>query len=91
MGDIFIRNVDDSIISKLDYLAKSKGMSRTKYLKMYLESLVVLDDLKELDSKYSVLVGNTALVMEQVIDYLKRNEALLQDLREKKEDSNHVK
>lgn len=90
MGDLFIRDVDDSIIAKLDSLAKSKSMSRTRYVKKYLESLVVLDDLKELDSKYAVLVGNTVLVMEEVVDFLKRNERMLQELNEKREGEKNV-
>lgn len=83
MGTLYIRGIDDSVLAKLDDLAKSKGMSRNAYVKKYVQSLAVLSDLKELDSKYAVLVKNMSSVLEQTVDYLKRNEDLLLILNKK--------
>lgn len=77
MGTLYIRGIDNSVLAKLDDLAKSKSMSRNAYVKKYVESLAVLSELKEIDSKYAVLVKNISLVLEQTVNYLKRNEDLL--------------
>lgn len=62
---ITIRNVDDSVVAKLNSLAKKHNMSREEYLRKQLESMAVIGQLKELDEKYSVLVSNIADIIQQ--------------------------
>lgn len=75
--ELRIRNVDAAAMEKLNQLAKEKGMSRNAYVKHYLESLSVLGELKEMESKYELLLN-------VVVDCVERNNEFLRDL--KKED-----
>jgi metal-responsive CopG/Arc/MetJ family transcriptional regulator len=61
--NVTIRNIDAAVVAKLNELAKKRGMSREEYLRMYLENLAVLEDMKKLDLKYSELVNEIAVVI----------------------------
>ena len=61
--NVTIRNIDAAVVAKLNELAKKRGMSREEYLRMYLENLAVLEDMKKLDLKYSELVNEMAVVI----------------------------
>lgn len=80
MGTLYIRGIDDSVLVKLDDLARAKGMSRNAYVKKYVESLSVLSDLKDMGSRYTVLVKNISPVLKQNIDFLNKNEKVLIDI-----------
>lgn len=58
--NIIIRDVNDAAVARIDQLAKKKKMSRQVYLKKYLETLSVIEDMKELDMKYASLVKEMA-------------------------------
>jgi len=78
MATIIIRNLDDDVVARIDQISKSKGYkSREEFLRINLRSLSVMSELKELDSKYNVLVKkclevisfNTE-VLHQVMDLI---------------------
>ncbi len=69
--DIIIRNLDASVGYKLTELAKNKGISREEYIRIYLTSLSVINDMKELDLKYSSLVNDVVNVIQNNTEQLK--------------------
>lgn len=75
---ITIRNVDDSIVAKLNSLAEKHHMSREAYLRKQLESMAVIGQLKELDEKYSVLVKNLVDIIQQNTLVMEKLELYLQ-------------
>lgn len=76
---ITIRNVDDSIVAKLNSLAEKHNMSREAYLRKQLESMAVIGQLKELDEKYSVLVNNLSDIIQQNTLVMEKLEFYLQN------------
>lgn len=56
MAEIKIRNLDKSLIYRIDELAKAKGMSREQYLRIQLELLAHSPLLRETEDKYQMLV-----------------------------------
>ena len=69
--DILIRNLDATVGRKLIELAKNKGISRQEYIRTYLTSLSVMNDMKELDLKYSSLVNDVVNVIQNNTEQLK--------------------
>ena len=63
--DIKIRGVSDATLLKLDELSASKNMSRNKYLKIILENLSIMEELKDLEEKYSSLVKSTTEIIKE--------------------------
>lgn len=76
---ITIRNVDDSIVAKLNSLAEKHNMSREAYLRKQLESMAVIGQLKALDEKYSVLVNNLSDIIQQNTLVMEKLEFYLQN------------
>ncbi len=70
--NVHVRNVDAAAVAKIKQNAANKGMSQEEYLRQYLNSLAVLDELKDLDLKYSALVKKISMVIEQNTDVMKR-------------------
>lgn len=70
--NVHVRNVDAAAVAKIKENAANKGMSQEEYLRQYLNSLAVLDELKDLDLKYSALVKKISMVIEQNTDVMKR-------------------
>lgn len=71
MSNIIIRGVDEAAIAKIDQLYKTKGYrSREEYLRIYINNLAVLGELKELDNKYNSLV-------QTCLDVIKANSEAL--------------
>ena len=71
MSDIKIRNVDSSIVSKLDELAKKKKLSREEYLRRQLLQMTTLPEINQIEEKYRNLVDS---LMEQ----LKKNSEIME-------------
>lgn len=69
--DIIIRNLDATVGYKLTELAENKGISREEYIRIYLTSLSVINDMKELDLKYSSLVNDVVNVIQNNTEQLK--------------------
>ena len=75
--DIKIRDVPKAVVVSIDERAKKLGYkSRNEFLKTYLErEFILLDKLKEHDSKYEILV-------EKIITQFECNNLLLNKLCE---------
>lgn len=75
--DIKIRDVPKAVVVSIDERAKKLGYkSRNEFLKRYLErEFILLDKLKEHDSKYEILV-------EKIITQFECNNLLLNKLCE---------
>lgn len=58
-------NVKPSAVAKLDALAKQSHMSRSAYLKHFIESDMALRDFKEFEDRYQALVNKMCSVIEQ--------------------------
>lgn len=63
-NEVRIRNVDPAALAKIDSLANKKNMSRNSYLKAYIETLSILGELKELESRYASLVERMGDIVE---------------------------
>lgn len=65
LSEVRIRNVDAAAIAKIDQLAKASNFkSRNAYLKHYIETLSVLEDLKEQENRYMSLVSNISEILK---------------------------
>lgn len=62
--DILIRNLSSGAVATIDEKAKRQGLSRNEYLKVYLETLSVLDSLKESESRYTIILNKVIKVLE---------------------------
>jgi len=70
MADINIRKINDAAIARINQLAEDKKISREAYLRKYIESLSVLDDMIDLDLKYRNLVQEMAAIIQNNTDEL---------------------
>lgn len=84
INEIRIRNVDAAAAAKIDELAAAQGKSRNAYLKQYLESLAVLEDLKEQENRYASLILTVSEAIERNTDALLDMQNLLNELLNKK-------
>lgn len=80
--NILIRGLDDAAGARLTQLAKNKGTNREDYCRRYLESLAVLDDMKQLDYKYEGLVKEMAAIIQNNTNELKNVMACLNMINE---------
>ena len=62
--EIKIRNLDKSVVRKIDDLAKEKGMKREPYLREVLTSLSILDEQKSLEERYKTLVEQQGKIID---------------------------
>ena len=81
MKTIYIRNVDESVVVKLDALAHQKKLSRNKLVNIILETYVLSDRIKETENNYSELVNIMAAVIENNTTTLKRLEAEIKEIK----------
>lgn len=78
MADINIRKINDAAVARINQLAKDKHMSRETYIRKYLESLSVLDNMIDLDLKYRNLVQEMAAIIQNNTDELAAMRKLLE-------------
>lgn len=76
--DIKIRNVDPVVIRKMDEAARKKKISREEYLRRMINRTAALDDVKNIENKYTDLVEKVAACIRAQNDQLKEiRQALL--------------
>ena len=78
MADIIIRNLEPVVLQKIDELAKKKKISREEYLRRYLTKVSELEDVVQLDEKYSNLISALSERMEEANDAIEINTMFLQ-------------
>lgn len=81
MKTIYIRNVDESVVAKIDALAAQKHLSRNKLVNIILESYALSDRIKETENNYSELVNIMAAAIENNTTILKRLEAEIKEIK----------
>lgn len=72
ISEIRIRNVDAAAIARIDQLAAAANKSRNQYLKEYIESLSVLNELKEMEEQYNSLVNNVLTVISHNTEQIRK-------------------
>lgn len=82
MADIIIRNLEPVVLQKIDELAKKKKISREEYLRRYLTKVSELEDVVQLDEKYSNLISVLSERMEQANDVIEINTMFLQRMED---------
>ena len=82
MADIIIRNLEPVVLQKIDELAKKKKISREEYLRRYLTKVSELEDVVQLDEKYSNLISALFERMEQANDVIEINTMFLQRMED---------
>lgn len=73
MADLYVRNLDKTVIAKLDDSAKKRGISRNKMIVGILKNYALASEVKELDSRYQEL-------FKIVIDTVEGNSMILHDI-----------
>ena len=63
--EIKIRNLDVITIQRIDEVAKEKGLSRQQFLKNYIETLSVIDIIKDSETKYVDLVNQLSFLIKE--------------------------
>lgn len=63
--EIKIRNLDVKTIQRLDEVAKEKGLSRQQFLKNHIETLSVIDIIKDSEDKYVDLVNQLSFLIKE--------------------------
>lgn len=78
--EVKIRGVDPVVVKKIDELAKRQHMSRNEYLKRSLSGYAVLQDVTDLNSKYTELVNILAERLTQANDVIEANSLILEKI-----------
>lgn len=73
MATVIIRNLPDSDVLKLDEMAASRRISREELLRKSIQQMVVYNDVKHVEDRYTHLV-------ETVLDRLEENNLVLVQL-----------
>jgi len=66
--EIKVRNVCPVAVSKLDRLAKEKGLSRQAFLKEQIETLSIMEEVEKQEQAIDDLYDRTIEVMEKCSD-----------------------
>ena len=82
MADIIIRNLEPVVLQKIDELAKKKKISREEQLRRYLKKVSELEDVVQLDEKYSNIINALSERMEQANDVIEINTMFLQRMED---------
>lgn len=79
--EVKIRNLDVKTVQRIDEIAKQKGLSRQQFLKNYVETLSVLDTIKNNEDKYIDLVNQLSFLIKENTNVLSqiRNDFLLDE------------
>jgi len=79
--EIKIRKLNAATVTRITQLAEDKGISREEYLRIHLESLSVLDDMKVLEMNYRHLVQEMGAVIQNNSEELAATRKTLEELK----------
>ncbi len=82
MADLKIRNVDEQTANRLKDLARKKGMSRERYIRLLLDSISVSEDIVAVEKKYESLVTMLMRKLEDTGEIIERNSMVMEDCME---------
>ncbi|KAA0825025.1 MULTISPECIES: ribbon-helix-helix protein, CopG family [Bacillus cereus group] len=63
--NVLIRDLDASLVKRIDELAKAKKISRQEFLHRYISNLAVLQDMKDLQDKHIELQKQNMILIKQ--------------------------
>ncbi|WP_254489622.1 ribbon-helix-helix protein, CopG family [Bacillus thuringiensis] len=63
--NVLIRDLDASLVKRIDELAKAKKVSRQEFLHRYISNLAVLQDMKDLQDKHIELQKQSMILIKQ--------------------------
>ncbi|KAB2372898.1 MULTISPECIES: ribbon-helix-helix protein, CopG family [Bacillus] len=63
--NVLIRDLDASLVKRIDELAKAKKISRQEFLHRYISNLAVLQDMKDLQDKHIDLQKQSMILIKQ--------------------------
>ncbi|KAA6451334.1 MULTISPECIES: ribbon-helix-helix protein, CopG family [Bacillus] len=79
--DVLIRDVDPSVVKKIDELVKKSGLkSRQEFLKVYLTNLSVVDEMNNLQRQFEQLQKQTLSVLNQNTNVMKRMIKIIEEI-----------
>lgn len=82
LNDLLIRNVDDYVLMRLSEMAKSKGVSRSAYVRDQLTLLSEYPDLMEKDEAYKRMFDRVIPILEKTLEMLAANSTQMGETRQ---------
>ncbi|MGR9527364.1 ribbon-helix-helix protein, CopG family (plasmid) [Priestia megaterium] len=83
--DIFLRNIDEAVVKKIDEIAKEQGRSRQEFLKSYLEYMANFREQTEREARLENMLRTNTIMMER---FAKSAETMNEILKEMMEEVN---
>ena len=74
-SSIYVRNLDPTVIAKLDELAAKQKISRSEYIRRQMERLVAFSDLQRQERKSEQQFQEILSILKQMSGRLSRLEA----------------
>lgn len=73
MASIIVRNIDKTVVQRIDELAAKKGMSRETYIRGILKRHALAGEVKEVENKYNVLVEKITVQLNVLTETIEKN------------------
>ncbi|HFK1722114.1 hypothetical protein CN300_13765 [Bacillus thuringiensis] len=78
--NVLIRDLDASLVKRIDELAKAKKISRQEFLHRYISNLAVLQGMKDLQDKHIELQKQSMLLIKQNTQTMNRVLQVIEDV-----------
>ncbi|KXY53532.1 hypothetical protein AT261_01390 [Bacillus cereus] len=78
--NVLIRDLDASLVKRIDELAKAKKISRQEFLHRYISNLAVLQDMKDLQDKHIELQKQSMILIKQNTQTMNRVLQVIEDV-----------
>ncbi|MDF9530224.1 ribbon-helix-helix protein, CopG family [Bacillus cereus] len=78
--NVLIRDLDASLVKRIDELAKAKNISRQEFLHRYISNLAVLQDMKDLQDKHIELQKQSMILIKQNTQTMNRMLQVIEDI-----------
>lgn len=78
--NVLIRDLDASLVKRIDELAKAKKISRQEFLHRYISNLAVLQDMKDLQDKHIELQKQSMILIKQNTQAMNRMLQVIEEI-----------
>ncbi|HDR8205151.1 TPA: ribbon-helix-helix protein, CopG family [Bacillus cereus] len=78
--NVLIRDLDASLVKRIDELAKAKKISRQEFLHRYISNLAVLQDMKDLQDKHIELQKQSMILIKQNTQTMNRMLQVIEEI-----------
>ncbi|MDF9524708.1 ribbon-helix-helix protein, CopG family [Bacillus cereus] len=78
--NVLIRDLDASLVKRIDELAKAKKISRQEFLHRYISNLAVLQDMKDLQDKHIELQKQSMILIKQNTQAMNRMLRVIEEI-----------